>query len=71
MTRSGRPILALALASSISGCPQERPEAARQIPREHVPPAVSLEPPIAAGHPPASPRTHPPAGGGRGEAPQP
>jgi hypothetical protein len=62
MTRLRRSIVALALLASVSGCPQERPEAARQIPRERIPPAVSLEPPAggASGHaPPASAGTRP------------
>jgi hypothetical protein len=31
------------LACALTGCPQERPGAERQIPHERVPPAVSVD----------------------------
>jgi hypothetical protein len=34
----------LALGAALIGCPEERPEAQKQVPAQRVPPAVSLDP---------------------------
>jgi hypothetical protein len=34
----------LALAALLTGCPEERPGAQRQVPVQRVPPAVAIEP---------------------------
>jgi hypothetical protein len=32
------------LVAALAGCPQERPGVTREVPRQRVPPAVSLDP---------------------------
>ncbi len=44
MSTSIRALALGVLALALAGCPQERPEAARQIPREAFPPAMTVEP---------------------------
>ena len=41
-------------AALLAGCPEERPEAQKQVPSQRVPPAVSIEPPASDGGAPAS-----------------
>ncbi len=47
MTRAALLLALVALAA----CPQERPEAAKQIPPQRVPPAMTVEPAPADGGP--------------------
>lgn len=55
-----RALVAVSLAAALLACPEERPGAAREIPPQRVPPAMSLEAPPATperggGTPPGSP----------------
>jgi len=53
----------LAALVLLSGCPQERPGAEKQIPPQRVPPAVSLEPTPAAPAPARAPAAERPDAG--------
>ena len=45
-------LMLAALPALLSGCPEERPGAQRQVPAQRVPPAVAIEP-LGDGGPPA------------------
>ena len=45
----------IAAAALLAGCPEERPEAQKQVPVQRVPPAVSIEPAAGDAGVPAAP----------------